>query len=62
MARAKDTIGLVVGVPYENPNVRGDLMTAAKYSTNTLSKYCKKGPPSDVIETLNGTRWNHIPK
>ena len=37
-------------------------MTAAKYSTNTLSKYCKKGPPSDVIETLNGHKMESYSK
>lgn len=53
IARAKDTIGLVVGVPYQNPNI-GDLMTGDKYSTATLSKYCRSGPPADVIKDLDG--------
>ena len=61
MSRAKDTIGLVVGVPYDNPNVN-DLMTAAKYSTNTLSKYCKKGPPDDVIQSLNAHKMESYSK
>ena len=41
-ARAKDTIGLVVGVPYDNPNV-GDLMTAMKYNTNVLASIANPG-------------------
>lgn len=53
MARAKDTIGFVVGVHYDNPKI-GDLMTGEKYSTSTLSKYCRSGPPDDVVQTLNG--------
>lgn len=51
-ARSKDGIGLTLAKPYSNPNI-GELLCPENYTTNTIAKYCKKGPPQDVINDLN---------
>lgn len=47
---SKDKIGLTLSIAHSNPNI-GDLLT--RYDTHTIGKYCRSGPPADVIKDLN---------
>ena len=49
-ARESKKIGLVIGKHYESV---GDLLKPENYTTNTISKYCRSGPPEAAFNELN---------
>ena len=49
-ARESKKIGLVIGKRYESV---GDLLKPENYSTATISKYCRSGPPDAAFQELN---------
>ena len=49
-ARESKKIGLVIGKHYESV---GDLLKPENYTTHTISKYCRSGPPEAAFNELN---------